>query len=364
MTMRRKRTMAGAPWLLALGILLAACGQPGEAAQVTGLQTERPAPGLTKVERPRYSADDFQAGVMVLVYGNDPAFAAKSAALLDRLARLGVNSVGFVFPIFQRGPTALSVYADASQTPTDVNVTTFLAQARRRGFTVMMRPLLDEQSPPFSGHWRGSISPPDRAAWWQSYNQIILRYAQIAQADGASIFDVGTEMTTMEADTAQWVSLIGAVHQVFNGQLTYSANWDHPFPAFGNSLSFIGLDAWFPLAVHSGADPVAEVTAAWTPWLSQVHRDQLRAGKPLVFTELGIASQQGALTRPWARLPNVPPDDEAQRDYYAGTCRAVKSSLSGMYWWDYELNPPPAYDTGFPPDGKPAEAEISRCYAQ
>jgi hypothetical protein len=344
-------------------MVLAACGQATEAAPVTGGQTERPAPGLNRVAQPRYAPTDFQAGAMVLVYGNDPAFAAKSAALLDRLARLGVNSVGFVFPIFQRGPTATDVYADET-TPTDANFNTFLAQAHRRGFTVMVRPLLDEQSAAFSGYWRGNIKPADRAAWWRSYNHLILKYAELGQADGATIFDVGTEMTTMEADTAQWVSLVNAVRQVFKGQLTYSTNWDHHFPAFGSSLDFIAIDGWFPLKVAAGADPVPAVRSAWKPWLDQVHQDAVRLGKPAIFTELGIASQRGALTQPWAQLPNVPADNEVQRAYYAGTCAAVKGAVSGLYWWDFELNPPAANDNGFVPQGKPAESEVGRCFAQ
>lgn len=350
--------------MLALGSLLAACGQATEAAPLTGGQTERPAPGLTRVAQPRYAPTDFQAGVMVLVYGNDPAFAAKSAALLDRLARLGVNSVGFVFPIFQHGPTATDVFAHDTITPTDTNINTFLAQAHRRGFTVMMRPLLDEESAPFSGNWRGSIKPADRTAWWQSYNRIILRYAQLAEADGASIFDVGTEMTTMQGDTAQWVSLVKAIRPVFKGQLTYSTNWDQHFPAFGSALDFIAFDAWYPLQVAAGADPVPAVQSAWKPWLDQVHKDAVRFGKPAIFTELGIASQRGALSQPWAQLTNVPADNEVQRAYYAGTCAAVKGAVSGLYWWDFELNPPGENDTGFVPQGKPAELEVGRCFAQ
>ena len=105
------------------------------------------------------------------------------------------------------------------------------------------------------------------------------------------------------------------------------------------------------------------MTAAWKPWLDQVHRDTTRLGKPLVFTEVGLASQQGALTKPWAHLPNLPADNEAQREYYAGTCQAVKPNVSGMYWWDFELDAPLPGDTGFPPEGKPAEKEIARCYA-
>jgi len=346
--------------LVSTAVLLTACGQPALSAPASSA-SGTPA---VSVHAPRLHDTDFQAGAMVLVYGNDPEFAAKSATLLDHLARLGVNSVGFVFPIFQRGPTATNVYPDKVSTPTDANVTAFLKAAHRRGLTVMMRPLLDEQSAALSGHWRGNINPPNRAAWWQSYDGIVLRYARLAQAGGASIFDVGTEMTTMEADTAQWATLIAAVHGVFAGQITYSTNWDRPLPAFGRSLSFLSVDAWFPLAVPKGADPIPTLINAWKPWLVGLEQQRATIGRPLVFTELGLASQQGALERPWAHLPNLPQDLQSQRQYYAATCQAVKGAVAGMYWWDFELTPPAPGNTGFPPAGKPAEDEIARCYAQ
>ena len=56
--------------------------------------------------------------------------------------------------------------------------------------------------------------------------------------------------------------------------------------------------------------------------------------------------------------------DEYQRAYYAGTCAAVKGAVGGLYWWDFELNPPAENDTGFVPQGKPAELEVGRCFAQ
>ena len=71
---------------------LAACGQATEAAPLTGGQTERPAPGLTRVAQPRYAPSDFQAGVMVLVYGNDPAFASNPAFANGTMVRfLDIN---------------------------------------------------------------------------------------------------------------------------------------------------------------------------------------------------------------------------------------------------------------------------------
>ena len=55
----------------------------------------------------------------MLVYGNDLAFAAKANAQLDHLAQLHVNSVAFVFPIYQASCTASVRRAQRASSRTD-----------------------------------------------------------------------------------------------------------------------------------------------------------------------------------------------------------------------------------------------------
>src|ERR1700730_3836940 len=59
-----------------------------------GAKAAPPPPAPARVLHPRTQATDFQAGVTVLVYRNDPDFTHKAQQTLDRLAGLGVNSVG------------------------------------------------------------------------------------------------------------------------------------------------------------------------------------------------------------------------------------------------------------------------------
>jgi len=55
---------------------------------------------------------------------------------------------------------------------------------------------------------------------------------------------------------------------------------------------------------------------------------------------------------------------DAQTRYYAASCRALKSRVGGIYWWDFLLDPPttPSTDPGFVPEGKPAELQIASCF--
>src|SRR5205085_12653878 len=113
-----------------------------------------------------------------------------------------------------------------------------VAQAKARGFTVMLRPLLDEAS--ILPHWRGEIAPASPAAWFASYGDLVLSYARMAQREGADSVGIGSELNSMEPNADAWRALIGQVRQVFSGQLTYSVNWGTTFrTGFWELLDFL-----------------------------------------------------------------------------------------------------------------------------
>jgi len=335
----------------------------GRATSGANLATQRPGPGAANVVKPRDSPDAFQAGVTVLIYGNDPAFAAKTRAVLDRLAGLNVNTVGIAFPLFQGDWRATDVHTDPQKTPSQEYLASFIREAHRRHFTVMMRPLLDEESFHPDGKWRGTISPGDPNAWFAKYGAEIQRYARLAQTNHVEMFDVGTELMSLEADTPHWTALISAVRRDYGGQLTYSANWSQPTPGFGASLDFVGLDAFFPLNAPANADQT-QLARAWQTWLAKIDKLGTSTGKPVVITELGTTSEIASYQQPWIWYHQSGVSLPAQARYYAASCAALKSRVRGMYWWDFSLDPPPkpTTDPGFIPAGKPAELEIARCF--
>ena len=299
-----------------------------------------------------------------LVYGNDPAFASKAASQLDHLGQLHVNSVSFVFPIYQSNWTSTTVYTDPTWTPSLANTRTFIRAAHQRGMRVLLRPLMDENSLHPAGKWRGQIAPASISAWFASYTGLVMTFAQLAQAEHAEIIDLGTEFDSLQSDSGEWLNLISAVRRVYSGQLTYSANWAIQYPSFGWALDFLSIDAFFPLSVPTNATQ-QQLVAAWSPWIARANGFAYNFGRHVVFTELGTTSEVGSFQTPWLWSHGTGISLEAQRLYYAAACQALKGRISGMYWWNYMIDPlpSPATDTGFDPQGKPSEASVGQCYS-
>lgn len=306
----------------------------------------------------------FQAGVTIVVYGNDPGLATRTQAMLDRLKALHVNSVSLAFPFFQAGWTASSVRTDPQQTPSMAYIVSFTREAHNRGMAVLLRPLLDEISL-HPSHWRGTIQPANRDQWFQSYTSLLRTYGQAAGAEGVDVLDIGTEFVSLQGDTPLWLALIQSVREVYHGKLTYSANWDSAYPAFGQALDFAGVDAFFPLTAPTGAS-VNQLASAWQSWKAHLSDISRTTGRPVVLTELGVTAQAGSYQRPYQWSYGTAFSPESQRRYYAASCQALKSTVSGMYWWAFDFYTrtlPLSLDPGYNPMDKPAEQEIGRCFA-
>ncbi|TMD85751.1 MAG: hypothetical protein E6I78_07685 [Chloroflexi bacterium] len=228
----------------------------------------------------------------------------------------------------------------------------------------MLRPLLDEVSLHTAGKWRGQIAPSSSAAWFASYKSLLVGYAQLAQAENVEVIDIGTEFDSLQSSTQQWLNLIAAVRGAYRGQLTYSANWAISYPSFGWALDFLSIDAFFPLAVPVNATQ-QQLAAAWGKWIARANGSGYSYGKHVGFTELGTTSEVGSFQQPYLWSHGTGVSMEAQRLYYAAACQALKGRIGGIFWWEYLLDtvPSPAADPGFDPQGKPADLEISRCYA-
>lgn len=345
----------------ALLLSLVACA-PAKPAAVSFSHSPAARPTATP-SVPSPGLKPFQAGAITYAFGSSPEQVTQSKALLDRLAGLKVNAVGLAFPLFQSGWRTGDVHIDPVATPNSDFFATFVTEAHRRGIAVLLRPLVDETSL-HPAHWRGDIKPDDPAAWFASYQATMVTYARLAEADKVEVLDIGTELTSMQGYAAQWRGVVAAVKEVYRGQVTYSANWDTPYPAFGDSLDFIGVDAFFPLQAPRSAS-VDQLVAAWKPWQAKLSQIAQQWGKKVVLTELGTTSEPGSYQSPytWNHADGVSLAD--QQSYYAATCRALKPQVSGMYWWAFYLAPVPnpTTDAGYDPQGKPAEQEIGRCYA-
>jgi hypothetical protein len=360
------RSAIVAALVLPLFSLLTACGssasKPIKASAVAHVS---PTAKVVVGGRVGHPLPAFQGGVIVYVDGNDPALLSDAQRLLDHLVAVKVNSVALVFPLYQSSWTSTDVHADAVKTPGDAFLQGFIAAAHQRDLAVMVRPLIDDTPLMKAGHWRGNLQPSNPGAWYASYKALMLKYAGVAQAEGAEVFDIGTELSSLQNNTSAWLDMIAAIKAVYTGQLTYSINWGGPYPAFGSALDFASVDAFFPLSAPHGAT-VAQLVSAWQQWTPGLAQLQASVGKPLVLTELGTTSEPDSYRSPYDWHHGGGVSLEAQRRYYAASCQALKSLVGGMYWWVYYTNwfdkVQPETDPGYQPAGKPAEQEITACY--
>jgi hypothetical protein len=343
--------------------LAAQAGASTQTAAPTQAAAPTPTP-IVHVLSPRKLPNAFEAGVMVLLYGNDPYLRPNVRHKLDYLAALGVNSVGLVFPIFQTNGRSTDVHADPTHTPSAEQMTVFIEEAHQRGFTVMMRPLLDEASLAPGGDWRGSIRPQPVDRWFAAYGDLMVSYATLAANNGVEAFDVGTELNTLEVYGPRWLQVIQRVRQAFSGQLTYSSISNTGYPTgFAAALDFLSIDAYYHLDVYDRATS-AELEEAWQNGIAQLEQIATASGMPVVITELGTASRRGSYRAPSGANLGAPLDLEAQRAYYEASCNALRGRVRGLYWWYMSPYAPqaPLTDMGFDPTGKPAEAALAGCF--
>ena len=73
----------------------------------------------------------------------------------------------------------------------------------------------------------GVIRPPKWSTWFDSYTSVLIHFAWIAEQNHVDVLSVGSELVSSEKERSEWSRCISKVREVFHGQLTYSANWDH-----------------------------------------------------------------------------------------------------------------------------------------
>ena len=372
-----------------LAAVLASCGAPAAApgppgpperaaTGPSGVVAVPPVPGMSASGVPaatpppiplppppvRGSLPELHKGMAVALYATDgspDSLVAPSRALFERLQGLGVNVVTLNFPVFTGGPSSTDVFADASQTPSEPQLSAVIRAAHDRHLAVMLRPYLDEASL-VPAYWRGSIQPANRGAWFASYTGLLHGYAALAEREWVEGLVIGTEFNTLEEDQ-RWAPLVDDLRGTFTGAIGYSVNYNRPYLLnWAAALDFVGVDAFFPLSVPVPAT-VAQLAAAWAVPVAELRAAREALGKPLIVTEIGITSQSGSYLRPFVWDHGTAVDLEGQRRYYEASCEALTGAIDGMYWWDTGLDTRPDAK-GFGPLGKPAEAEIGRCFTR
>jgi hypothetical protein len=246
---------------------------------------------------------------------------------------VGTSRVALVPTWYMDAGSSDEVHSDPAKTPTDASLEAAAAKAHALGLSVVLKPHVDV----LDGTFRGDIMPGDTEAWFASYGQMIEAYAQLAQSMDADVFVIGTELTSMSLFPDDWRALIARVRSVYDGELTFAANWVDGAEniEFWDDLDFIGIDAYMPLTTPDPANPTMdELLDAWGPYLVRMANVHKRWHKPIVFTELGYQSRLGTAARAEGDQPESQP---AQAQAYEAAFQAMSPQpwFGGIWWWDW-----------------------------
>ncbi len=311
----------------------------------------------------------WQKGISFAAWWRDLYSSPAADQALEELAATGATWISLIVTCYQEtvSSTQIQCLTD-SRTPTDADLIHAIQQAKSLGLKVMLKPHVDLNNDPT--HWRGDINfGSDEAAWsawFASYQNFIVHYAQLAQAHGVDQFCVGTELQGTTHREIQWRQIIAAVRAVYSGPLVYAANPPSEYTTiqFWDALDLIGVDAYFPLT--NKTDPtLEELIAGWQAPLAQLEALSQQWGKPVVFTEVGYRSVDGANMAPWDWSSPGPVDLQEQADCYQALVTVVqnRSWIQGFFIWVWYTDPDQGgpTDTSYTPHAKPAEA-ILRCF--
>jgi hypothetical protein len=294
----------------------------------------------------------------------DPWASTALEESLDDLARTGANWTALNIFEFQQTLSSTQIAPRLDKYSTDAaSIEKAVNELHDRGINVLLKPNVDVAD----GQCRGFI--PDSPDWFAGYRDFIYGWAEWAENHGVGALSVGTEFRdTVDAETS-WKQVISGIRARYSGPLVYAANWDsYRNVGWWNALDFIGIDAYFPLT--SQLDPTAgELLSAWNSRADQIEAwlASLPPGerKPVLFTEIGYRSLDGANKAPyaWSEYTTMNVDLQEQADCYRAAFEATwdRPWMAGYDWWNWETNPLAGIDpdTGLPlndytPQNKPA----------
>ena len=216
-------------------------------------------------------------------------------ATMNELKTLGVNAI------------AIHPYArinEAGQVKFRRNViyhiVTPIRWAKELGQQFIVKPHLAYWGTRF--RWRGDINFENSDQWnlfFSTYKEWVIMIAAIAAEYQADILCIGTEYRhSLQFDSA-WRDIIDAVREVYNGKITYAANWDtYDKVTFWDDLDYIGIQAYFPL-VDSESPSETDLIKAWQGIYDEIIPYAQKHNRKIVFTEIGYNTSTDAARIPW-----------------------------------------------------------------
>lgn len=242
--------------------------------------------------------------------------------------------------------------------------------AHSHNLKVMLKPHVWVRGEGWTGDYKLSAEA-DWKTWEADFSEYIMNYAKVADSLGVEMLCIGTEYRIPAKERPEfWRGLIKNIREVYSGKLTYASNWDnYENITWWNELDYIGIDAYFPLV--EGAHPtVKEIEEGWKPIKTKLSSFSHKWNKPILFTEYGFQSANGAAGKHWELdKSSENTNEQLQADAYEATYRALmkESWFAGGFLWKWHFT----YTGGgrwrgteWTPQNKPAEKVIARWYGK
>lgn len=298
---------------------------------------------------PQQTADPNVAGFAIgLYYERD---GADYEALVWEAARSGARAINVIVMREQNNVADSEIRISERYTPADKDVRRTIQYAVSLGLDVTVMPVVFVKRRA-AGLWRGTLRPDDPDAWWRSYQNFVLHYADLTADLEIGWFVVGSELGSMEDEIVPWANLIREVRARIGAKLTYSANWDRfERVAFWNRLDAIGISLYEPIGGESSDEWRVSMMRA----RERIEVQAERLGAPVLITEFGFPSRPSAQQRPWDTIGEATVDlagqDELIRTLLRTWCGS--SRIRRIFVWNF-AGTGGGTDSDYSPRHKPA----------
>lgn len=250
----------------------------------------------------------------------------------------------------------------------------FISECKQAGLKVILKPHIILEGSyslgdriAFGSTWRGDMQPTRAADWEEiedAYADFILEWARIAFEEQVDAFFMGTELKSfVTARPDFWSQLATDLKCIYDGPLSYSANWDnYANIPFWDQLSFIGINGYFPVN-QDGTPSIRHTKSSWKE-IEQGLREIYRMhDKGILFTEFGYRNIEYAGKEPWLHVHQTrwaQRSDKSQYNLLKAFFETVWQEdyvLGGLLWnWSQNVND--KHNMDFTIQNKPAEALV------
>jgi hypothetical protein len=290
---------------------------------------------------------------------SDDGHPLAAAPYLATLVRDGVNTVSIY-----AGVTAGSAYSStvnrSALDASDNELVQATKLAQRFGLHVVWTPVVHLTS---GGGWRGTLHPTNLGQFFASYDGVVTHLAALAQANGVSMFYVGSELYAIANQASYWRHTVALVREVFHGPLSYmGTNGEELRVNWWSAVDAVGISPYLTVS-YEKTPSYSVMYSTWTRYdLPFIHRIAARWRLPVVFGEIGFRSSDYAGVTPYTQVSQKV-NETGQANAYAVLLDVTNRSQSWLYGTTLfrigTATPPGPGNTSYSFIGKPAECVVA-----